>query len=187
MDSDSETGGSPRRADARRNRERLIEAARRLFAEAGTTVPLAEVAKAAGVGVGTAYRNFPTLPELVEATYRDEVDRLAASTQTLLGDHPPAEALALWLHGCVDLLETQRGLSEALRAVVVSGADVHAESRAVIIAGLTMLLDAAQRAGAARTDIDADDVAALLGGVFLLTDSERAHRLLSVLIDGILR
>src|ERR1700754_1767626 len=144
MDSDSEK--TSKRKDARRNRELLIAAARELFAEGGTSVPLAAVAKAAGVGVGTAYRNFPTQEALVEATYRDEVDRLGETAQALLHDHPPAEAHERWLRRCIDLLETQRGLSEALRAVVVSGAEVHAGSRAAIVRGMTTLLEAAQRA-----------------------------------------
>lgn len=183
---DIERPAASQRTDARRNRERLIEAARRLFAETGTGVPLAEVAKAAGVGVGTAYRNFPTVSDLVEATYRGEVERLATSANTLLRDQTPSEALATWLHSCIELLQTERGLSEALRAVVLSGSDVHERSRAVIIGGLAALLDAAQQAGVARTDINADDLAALLGGIFLLTDSDRAHHLLGVLIDGVM-
>ncbi|RKQ92814.1 TetR family transcriptional regulator [Solirubrobacter pauli] len=184
MDSDSNSG---RRADARRNRERLIATARELFAEHGTGVALADVARAAGVGVGTAYRHFPTVQELVEATYRDEVDRLADAAETLLRERPPGEALAAWLHACIDLLETERGLSDALQAVVLTDHDVHADSRAVVMSGLARLLAAAQEAGAARTDVDATDVAALLGGVFLVSDRGRAHRLLDVLIDGVRR
>src|ERR1700742_2618990 len=98
MDSDSET---PRRADARRNRERLIEAARELCASEGTSVSLAAVAKAAGVGTGTAYRHFPTQEELVEAAYRCEIDRLRDGAGELLATQPPDEALAAWLHRCI--------------------------------------------------------------------------------------
>jgi AcrR family transcriptional regulator len=179
MDSDSTT--PPRRADARRNRERLIEAARTLFAESGTSVPLAAVAKAAGVGTGTAYRHFPTQEALVEATYRDEIERLGAAARELLADLPPADALAAWLHRAIDYLATERGLSEALRDAVTSGA----ESRTVIVAALSRLLDAAQAAGTVRGDVDAIDVAAALGGIYLLAEPERAHRLLSVTIDGL--
>src|SRR5262245_25964077 len=138
MESASEK--EPRRADARRNRARLIDAARELFAESGTSVPLAAVAKAAGVGTGTAYRHFPTQEALVEATYRDEIARLGAAADDFLVDLPPADALAAWLHRAIDYLATERGLSEALRDAVTSGA----ESRAVIVAALTRLLDAAQ-------------------------------------------
>jgi AcrR family transcriptional regulator len=184
MDSSS---SKSRRSDARRNREQLIAAARELFAEAGTGVALADVAKAAGVGIGTAYRNFPTVQELVEATYREEVDRLAGAADALARERPPGEALAAWLHACVDLLETERGLSEALQAVILTDHAVHVESRAVIMRGLAQLLAAAQGAGAARDDLDAADVAALLGGVFLIADRQRAHRLLDVVIDGIRR
>ncbi|HEY6891967.1 MAG TPA: TetR/AcrR family transcriptional regulator [Solirubrobacter sp.] len=173
------------RADARRNRDRLIEAARELFARGGTSVPLAAVAKAAGVGTGTAYRHFPTQEALVEATYREEVARLRDSATELLHDHPPGEALALWLHRCIDYLATERGFSDALRAVVASGAEVHAESRAAIEAGLGRLLDAAQAAGTVRSDVDVLDVAAALGGIYLVSDPARAHRVLSVFIAGL--
>ena len=173
------------RADARRNRDRLIEAARELFAQGGTSVPLAAVAKAAGVGTGTAYRHFPTQEALVEATYRDEVARLRDFATELLRDHPPGEALALWLHRCIDYLATERGFSDALRAVVASGAEVHAESRDAIVAGVRLLLDAAQAAGTIRTDVDALDVAAALGGIYLVTDPARAHRVLTVFIAGL--
>jgi AcrR family transcriptional regulator len=177
----------PQRADARRNRDRLIEAARELFAEAGTAVPLAAVAKAAGVGTGTAYRHFPTQEALVEATYREEIARLEEGAQGLLRDHPPDEALARWLHRCIDYLATERGFSDALRAVVASGAEVHAESRAAIVSAISLLLDAAQAAGTVRTDVEATDVAAALGGIYLVSDPERAHRVLSLVIDGLRR
>jgi AcrR family transcriptional regulator len=182
MDSDST---SPQRADARRNRDRLIEAARDLFAEAGTGVPLATVAKAAGVGTGTAYRHFPTQEALVEATYREEVARLRDTAADLLRDHPPDEALAAWLHRCIDYLATDRAFSDALRAAVASGAEVHAESRAAIVAGLGLLLDAAQAAGTVRTDIDARDLAAALGGIYLVSEPARAHRVLAVFVSGL--
>ena len=180
MESDSTK--SSRRADARRNRERLIAAARGLFAEQGTAVPLAEVAKAAGVGTGTAYRHFPTQDALVEATYREEIARLRDAATELLRERPPADALAAWLHRAIDYLATERGLSEALRDAVVG---THSESRAAILAALTELLDAAQAAATVRRDVAARDVAAALGGIFLLAEPDRAHRLLDVTIDGL--
>jgi AcrR family transcriptional regulator len=180
MDSDSE---KPQlRSDARRNRERLIAAARALFAEQGTAVPLAAVAKAAGVGTGTAYRHFPTQDALVEAAYREEIAQLRDAATELLGQREPADALAAWLHRAIDYLATERGLSEALRDAVVGA---HAESRVAIMAALTELLDAAQAAGTVRGDVDARDVAAALGGIFLLAEPDRAHRLLDVTIDGL--
>jgi hypothetical protein len=103
----------------------------------------------------------------------------------LLRDLPPDEALARWLHRCIDYLATERGMSDALRAAVASGAEVHAESRAAIVAGLRLLLDAAQAAGTVRTDVDAGDVAAALGGIYLVSDPARAHRVLALVIDGL--
>src|SRR5690242_2522071 len=168
MDSDSTKPAQ--RADARRNRERLIAAARELFADQGTAVPLAQVARAAGVGTGTAYRHFPTQDALVEATYREEIARLSDAATDLLRELPPADALAAWLHRAIDYLATERGLSEALRDAVVGA---HAESRAAILAALTELLDAAQSARTVRDDVDARDVAAALGGIFLLAEPDR--------------
>src|SRR6185503_16700232 len=116
---DSDSAKPSRRSDARRNRERLIEAARTLFAREGTGVPLAAVAKAAGVGTGTAYRHFPTQEALVEATYREEIAALRDEATRLLGEHAPADALDAWLHRAIDYLATERGLSEALRDAAV--------------------------------------------------------------------
>jgi AcrR family transcriptional regulator len=180
MDSDSTS--SPRRADARRNRDRLIAAARELFATEGTGVPLAAVAKAAGVGTGTAYRHFPTQEALVQAAYETEIAALREAATQLLETQPPADALDAWLHRAIDYLATERGLSEALRDAAVGA---HTDSRAAIVAALTELLDAAQQAGTIRADVDALDVAAALGGIYLLADPARAHRLLSVTIDGL--
>jgi AcrR family transcriptional regulator len=176
----------PKRADARRNRERLLAAARTLFAESGADVPLAAAAKAAGVGVGTAYRHFPTQEALVEAVYRDEVAQLCAAADELLRELAPDEALAAWMQRFVDYMPTKRGMSGALRAVVASGSDVYAETRVEILAALSRLLAAGVAAGTVRDDVDAEDVIGAMAAIWALPDDpEKAQRILMVIVDGL--
>ncbi len=147
---------------------------------------LASVAREAGVGVGTAYRHFPTQDALVEAAYRDEVTRLCDAADELLATLPPDEGLARWLHLCVDHVTTKRGMSEALRALAAAGTDLSLDSRGRVIAALAMLLDAAQAAGTVRGDIDAEDLATALGGIYQIPgDPQKAHRIMNVVIDGL--
>src|ERR687888_1633161 len=103
-----------RRADAQRNVERLIAAAREAFAENGPNAPLDDIARAAGVGAGTLYRHFPTRLALFEAVYRDNVERLCAEGERLAATEPPAEALVDWLRGFVSVVSQKRGLATAL-------------------------------------------------------------------------
>lgn len=176
----------PKRADARRNRERLLAAARLLFAERGADVSLAAVAREAGVGVGTAYRHFPTQEELVQAVYRDEVTRICDAATRLAAELPPADALGAWLHECVDFVAAKKGMSEALQAASAAAPDVEPDSRGRILAALAGLLAPAQADGAVRADVDAEDVAATLGGVYLALDEPaRAHRVVDLIIDGL--
>jgi len=178
----------PARADARRNRARLVAAARELFAEQGTDVSLADVARAAGVGVGTVYRHFPTHGDLVEAVYRDEVDRLSARGAELLRDRPPDEALVAWIEAFAEFSAAKRGMKEALHAVVASGSDVSAHARRDIVATLTALLDAGVAAGRVRDDIGPEEALAAIGAVWNIPggDAEQARRVLRIVVDGLL-
>jgi AcrR family transcriptional regulator len=177
---------APRRADARRNHERLLRAARDLFTESGADVSLAAVARSAGVGVGTAYRHFPTQESLVEAVYRDEVAQLCDAAGELLRHRPADAALAEWMHRFVDYLATKRGMSGALAAVVASGSDVYAEARRRIVATLAMLLEAGTAAGTVRADVDAEDVIGAIAAIWLIPDDpDKAHRILMLIIDGL--
>lgn len=188
VNTDADTASTvPKRADARRNRERLLAAARLLFAQRGADVPLAAVAQEAGVGVGTAYRHFPTQEELVQAVYRDEVTRIGDAAAELAAELPPAEALAAWLHRCVDFVAAKKGMSEALqRAGATPGSDGGPDSRSRVLAALAGLLAAAQADGSVRADVDAEDVAATLGGVYLALDEPaRAHRVIDLIVDGL--
>ncbi|MFJ9855811.1 TetR/AcrR family transcriptional regulator [Streptomyces sp. NPDC101150] len=180
---------SPMRADARRNRERILEAAVRAFSEIGADVPIDAIAKAAGVGSGTLYRHFPTREALVEAAYRNELVRVCDSAAELLADFPPDRAMRLWMDRFIDYLAAKQGMAEALRAVVASGADPFAESLDRLSTALGSLLRAGAEAGLLRSDIDPLDVGFSLAGVSLITSApaqrERAGRLLDLILDGL--
>ncbi|ARF56045.1 TetR/AcrR family transcriptional regulator [Streptomyces gilvosporeus] len=180
---------SPMRADARRNRERILEAAVRAFSEKGADVPIDAIAKAAGVGSGTLYRHFPTREALVEAAYRNELARVCDSAARLLADYPPDRAMRLWMDKFIDYLAAKQGMAEALRAAVASGADPFAESLDRLSTALESLLRAGADAGLLRSDVDSLDVGFGLAGVALITGApaqrERAGRLLDLILDGL--
>jgi AcrR family transcriptional regulator len=146
------------RADARRNRERLLATALKLFTSSREEVTLSAVAEGAGVGIGTLYRHFPTRDALVEAIYRDEVDRLADAAPALLAEMPPDQALETWLTRYAGLMATKRGLAEAVRSVFESGAEASAYSRERMREAIAPLLAAAVGSGKVRGDVKAEDV-----------------------------
>jgi AcrR family transcriptional regulator len=177
------------RADARRNRDKLVAAALQLFTENGTDVALEAVAQKAGVGVGTLYRHFPTRDALVEAVYLTELDRLHSGAAELLASYPPDEALERWLDLFVQYAVTKRGLAGALRSIFESGGNLYAQSRAKIVDALGSLLDAAGAEGAIRSDLDPEDVLLAMGGIWSLPDEPdwagRARKLLGLMMDGL--
>src|SRR5579863_9911376 len=132
-DTDSEPAGElaarPLRADARRNRDRLLAVAVRAFSQDGPDVTLDAIAKDAGVGIGTLYRHFPTREALVEAAYRNELARLCDAAPDLLRTLPPDPALRLWMNRFVDYMSTKRDMADALNAVIASGGNPYSESR----------------------------------------------------------
>ncbi|MFC8248505.1 TetR/AcrR family transcriptional regulator [Streptomyces chartreusis] len=177
------------RADARRNRERILEAAVRAFTEKGPDVAIDTIAKAAGVGSATLYRHFPTREALVEAAYRNELARVCDSAVKLLADNPPDRAIRLWMDDYIDYLAAKQGMADALRAAVASGADPFAETLDKLGTALGTLLHAGADASLLRPDIDPFDVGFSLAGVALITSApdqrERAGRLLDLLLDGL--
>ena len=182
----------PLRADAQRNRDRLLEVAVQAFSHDsadGTDVTLDAIAKEAGVGIGTLYRHFPTREALIDAAYRSELARLCDSVGDLLRDMPPDQALRAWMDSFTDYMSTKRGMGDALRAVIASGGDPFSESRTRLIAAVTTLLRAGAAAGSLRSDVAPEDVLASLSGVSLATASpdhrEQAGRLLDLLMDGL--
>lgn len=179
----------PLRADAQRNRDKLLAAAAAQFASAGTDSSLEAVAKAAGVGVGTLYRHFPTKDALLAAVYRQEVEGLHAAATELLRANPPDEALALWLDRFVAYAATKRGMGEALRKLVTSSEGIGIDVRALLLDAIGTLLDAGVTAGTLRADVTAWDVLRATGSVWQMPDEpgwqEQARRLLGLLMDGL--
>jgi AcrR family transcriptional regulator len=178
-----------RRADAQRNRQRLLAAAARAFSSGREQVTLDAIAKEAGVGIGTLYRHFPTREALVEAVYRNELARLRGSADELLASRDPDAALRAWMDRFADYVATKRGMAETLRAVVASGPIKSTDTRDRLTATIQSLLDAGTAAGTVRGDVDARDVLASLTGVFLATGApgqrEQAGRMLDLLMDGL--
>ena len=177
------------RADARRNRDRLLEAAAELFAQTGSDVSLEAVAKRAGVGIGTLYRHFPTRDELVLATYQTEVQHLADAADELLAEREPADALEAWMLRFVDYVATKRGMVGVLGQAVASGSDVPAKGREQIERAVGRIVEAGQAAGTIRTDMDAEDVMRAMSPLWAMSESpgwtEQAHRLVRLLMDGL--
>ena len=176
------------RADAQRNRDRLLEVAAHAFA-AGGDVTLEAIAREAGVGIGTLYRHFPTREALVEAAYRNELARLCDAAAELLAANAPEQALRLWMDRFVDYTTTKRGMKDALRAVVASGGNPFAHTRDLLVEALDLLLRAGAEAGTLRPDADATDLLTGLSGVSLAAGEPaqraQAGRLLDLLVDGL--
>jgi AcrR family transcriptional regulator len=175
------------RADARRNRERLLEAAAAAFGAAdGSPVSLESIARDAGVGIGTLYRHFPTRDVLVEAVYRAELAEVAAAAGELLTRHPPKVALRRWMDRYANFVAAKRGMAESLRAMVDSGAVEQRQTRASIVGAVELLLNAGADDGSLRSDVRAGDVVSSLLGIFLASASPgQTGRLLDLLVAGV--
>jgi AcrR family transcriptional regulator len=180
--------GAPRlRADAARNRAKLIDSARQVFSEHGGDASLEQIAKAAGVGIGTLYRHFPTRLDLLEAVYRDEVDVLRETAEKVVPNHTPVEALELWLVAFVDYAATKRHIVTELVDAIGRESDLMTHSREIIYGNAERLVVAAQEAGQIRSDIESADVLRLVGGCTMMPNFDRAQtrRILSVVMDGL--
>ncbi|WP_329280230.1 TetR/AcrR family transcriptional regulator [Streptomyces sp. NBC_01451] len=178
------------RADARRNRQRLLDVAVSAFSERGTDASLESIAREAGVGIGTLYRHFPTREALLEAAYRNEVARVCDSAEELLTQYPPDQAMRVWMDRFIDYLTTKQGMADALKAVIASGdSDPFTESLDRISTAISTLLKAGAEAGVLRSDVDPLDVGFSLGGILLITTDmglrDRAGRMLDLLLDGL--
>jgi AcrR family transcriptional regulator len=177
------------RADARRNREKLLAAAAAAFAAAGTDASLEAIARDAGVGIGTLYRHFPTREALIEEAYRTELGQLCGSAPELLSTHAPDAALAEWMDRFVAYAAAKRGMRAALQSVVASGSDLFADARRQNLATIATLLAAGAEAGTIRPDVEAEDVLRAMGVVWQFDDQpgwdEQARRLLGLVMDGL--
>jgi AcrR family transcriptional regulator len=180
-------GRRPLRADAQRNYDRLIESARETFTELGGDAPLEEIARRAGVGIGTLYRHFPNRLDLLETVYREDVDRLAALGRSLVEDLPPWDAMEAWLQEFSAYAMTKRILLQEIVAVAGKDAAVFTHSRAVITETAELVIGGAQRAGVVRGDIEVIDVTRLVGGCTMMpgSDAEQQRRMLRLVLDGL--
>jgi AcrR family transcriptional regulator len=183
--------GRPRAriAEARRNRQKLIEVATQAFAAETKPVALETIAKRAGVGIGTLYRHFPNREALVEAIYADQIGQLRTSAEKLLASHPPTAALRRWTGTFLEWAAAKHGMAEALHRVVASGRITHGEMRGELIAAVALFLEAGAVAGDLRADADPADVAALFAGVLVVAGApdqrDQAQRMLYLIVDGL--
>jgi AcrR family transcriptional regulator len=179
------------RADSVRNRERVLQAAKVVFAAGGPEASLEAVARKAGVGVGTLYRHFPTRQTLFEAVYRNEVEQLVGLAGQLGSDLPALEALRLWMHANVEFVATKKGMSVALAVAVHAGSDLTAYSMQRLGGVLEALLRRAAAAGVIRDDISSEDVLRTVVGLCYTHDKPgwqgNVHRLVDVFVDGMSR
>lgn len=176
----------PGRADARRNRERLLESATHAFATADGPVSLEAIARDAGVGIGTLYRHFPNREALVEAVFRTELAEVAASAAQLVDRHPPATALRRWMDRYAGFVAAKRGMAESMHSMFASGVVQPTETRDSVVGAVATLLKAGAADGSLRSDVAADDIVSSLIGIFLASHSpEQAGRMLDLLVDGL--
>jgi AcrR family transcriptional regulator len=182
-------GGRPLRADAQRNRERLLEAAATAFARDGAGASLEDIARQAGVGVGTLYRHFPNREVLMEAIFRRDVTELAEGAHTLLEQMPPDAALAEFMQRFVAYVANKKGLATHLKAVLSEDAELFAYTHAMMNAAIAELVEAAAEAGQIRADVAGTDVLRALSGVCLASDApgwqDQACRISCLLMDGL--
>jgi AcrR family transcriptional regulator len=176
----------PKRADALRNHEKLIAAARDSFAADGVSTSLEEIARRAEVGIGTLYRHFPSRQDLLEAVYVDELEALCRSAADL-GELPPWEALVGWLHQFVAYLATKQALAQELLNYVDRDAEVFRSCRAGLYAAGEPLLQRAQQAGVARSDTNLTEVIQMIGGIAKITslEPEQIDHILEMALDGL--
>jgi AcrR family transcriptional regulator len=176
------------RADALRNRDLLLTAAADAFAARGADASLEDIARQAGVGIGTLYRHFPNRDALVEAVYRHEVDVLCERADELLEAMPPDQALAEWMHLFVRHVATKRGMLSLLKPLLSTNPNFSEQTRGRAAAAATKLLEAGVAAGSIRPDVDAGDLLRAVGGICMSTDQDRSdasERLVGLLFDGL--
>ena len=177
------------RADAVRNRERVLEAAKAVFSAGGPEASLEAVAKRASVGIGTLYRHFPTRESLFEAVYRREVEQLSELAEQLKNAKDPVDALRRWLRSNVEFVATKKGMSAALALTFQSSSELAAFSMERLTKAVGSLLDRAVAAGEMRSDISPEDLLRALVGMCYMHDQPgwqaTALRLLDVFVDGL--
>jgi AcrR family transcriptional regulator len=179
------------RADAERNRLRLLEAAQAAFTSPQGPVSLEQIARDAEVGIGTLYRHFPTREALVEAVYRKELEALCAEAPGLLRALPPERALRAWMDRFGDYVTAKREMGDAIRAVFASGAVTVSQARQELTSAVRTILGAGIADGTLRDDVRPEDVVAMLVGTFTATSTaggrEQRERMFDLIVDAVRR
>jgi len=177
----------PRRADARRNNERLVAAARTVFATQGGGASMEAIAKEAGVGAGTLYRHFPKRLDLVEAVYREDVDELVTDAATFVAELDPWDALVAWLQAFVRYASRKRTFLSELHEAFEKNPTLKVASRERIEGAVSAVLAPAQDAGLVRRDVDGSDLMQLISSMCMSATltPEQGQRLLVVIQDGL--
>ena len=188
--SDGQATGRSRavRADARRNIDAVLEAAKDVFKTLGVDAPVREIASQAGVGMGTLYRHFPQRADLIAAVFRKEVDACASAASMLAAKHGPAEALGRWMQRYAAFISTKRGLATALHSGDPTYATLPAYFEEKLTPALQSLLDAAVDAGQARPGVDAHELLSAVGSLGMRAtggSGGQIERMVTLLVDGI--
>ena len=176
------------RADAQRSVDALLDAAKAVFATSGVDAPVREIAEKAGVGIGTVYRHFPQRSDLVAAVFRQEVDACAQAAAVLAAEHEPGEALARWMQRYADFIATKRGLASALHSGDPTFDSLPAYFQQRLHPALRTLINGAAAVGAARGDIDADDLLSAVARLCMSANDDKpdhARRMVALLVDGL--
>ncbi len=178
-----------RRADAQRNLDALLGAAKAVFGESGVDAPVREIARRAGVGVATVYRHFPQRSDLVVAVFRREVDTCADAAHRLASDHPPSEALVLWLRQYTTFIATKRGLAASLHSGDPAFDALPGYFRQKLEPALRSLLDAAVEAGQIRGGVAPYELLWAVANLCVtsgpVSDASQSRRMVDLLIDGL--
>jgi AcrR family transcriptional regulator len=175
------------RADARRNREKLIEAARVVFTRDGAAASLEAIAAEANVGIGTLYRHFPTRIDVVEAVYLSDVEQLADTAQRVAGELEPWPAVVAFFEAFARYAETKQALLVEIHQSFERDPGLKSKVRETINQAFDLVIDRAKAAGAIRTDVDGGDITQLIGPVCTNTgiSTEQRAKLLSMILDGL--
>lgn len=181
----------PLRADARRNRDKLIEVAALAFSDEGAAASLEDIARRAGVGIGTLYRHFPTREHLVESVYRRELEILATAARDLMREEEPAKAIEEWMNRFVSYMAAKRGMANSLKLLFTSNSALFAEGSKLLHTAFEELLRNAVKANAVKGDIGGADVLNALFGIYSIPEGpdwrDRAHRIVRLVMDGLRR
>lgn len=181
---EKDTAQAPLRSDAQRNKDNILAAAVLAFAK-DANASLEGIARAAGVGIGTLYRHYPTREALVEAAYRNEIKKLCDGAPELLERHRPDVALARFLDRFIDHMQTKPGMIEAFRAMIAAGNTTPLnQSLAMVAAAVAPILELGRAERVLRDDVSIDDFIAIKGAV-ATARPENARRLATILIDGL--